>query len=109
MRRIARAAICVVSFTTALSSSAVDTSSAPSPIKLASNVTANGNTSSVPASSLIHLRCDGDLYKRDLRKGSCINARRGMVEDMEWFSIGPQGGPMLTDVNLPYRWISGMR
>ena len=84
-------------------------SAAISLIQPIDNTTITENTTSISASNRIHVRCDGDLYERNLRKRSCINAQRGMVEDMDWFSIGPRDGPMHTDVELPYRWISGMQ
>lgn len=107
MQSIAIAAMYFLSFTAVLS--VTSTSAAISLTQPIDNATITKNTTSISPSNRIHLRCDGDLYKRDLRKRSCINAQRGMVEDMDWFSIGTRDGPMHTDVELPYRWISGMQ
>ena len=106
-----RIAIAVVYFTSlnAVLSSVIHTSAAVSLTKSVSNATLTKNTTSISVSNPVHLRCDGDLYGRNLRRRSCIDAQQGMIDDMDWFSLGTRGGPMQTDIELPYRWISGMQ
>ena len=108
MQPVAIAAVYFTSLTTVLSS-VTHASAAINRTKPVSNVTVTTNNTSVSAPNPTRLDCNGDLYKRDLRKRSCINAQRGMADDRDWFSVGPRRGPMFTDVEMPYRWISGMK
>ena len=51
--------------------------------------------------------CNGDLYRRNLRQESCINALATISRDREVVTFGPRTSAIPFHVELPFRWISG--
>lgn len=50
--------------------------------------------------------CNGNVYRRNLRESSCVNALQEIPQDPTRVALGARGGPTDFDVGLPFRWIS---
>ena len=64
------------------------------------------NATSVPLLDAPRIICNGDVYRRDLRRSSCVNAYYGISNDQQWVLFGTRGGRVQWHIDLPYRWIS---
>ena len=89
---------CAVIQTTTISNSANSVSS----------LTSSLNSSSIFPLGVPSIHCNGDIYRRNLRERSCINAYAGISDDRQLVSFGTRGGPVHWHIDLPFRWISGM-
>lgn len=72
------------------------------------NATAPTNLTSVATLDVTHIRCDGGAYGRNLREISCVNAYAGISGDRRIASYGTRGWPVHSEIELPFRWVSGM-
>ena len=71
----------------------------------------NSTLEVAPKSNLnaVRIQCNGNVYRRNLRESSCIDALQEISQDMTRAAIGTRGGPVHFAVELPFRWISGKR
>ena len=89
-------------------SSVVPLNSSLSSQQSVNNATAFTNITSFATLNAPRFRCDGGAYRRNLRETSCMNAVSGISGDRRIASYGTRGWPVHFDIELPYRWISGM-
>ena len=71
------------------------------------NQTRTASNSSTSLLNDPHYHCNGDLYRRNLQEGSCVNALTTISRSSEVVTFGPRIGPVPFHVELPFRWISG--
>ncbi|KAL8831103.1 MAG: hypothetical protein Q9191_001052 [Dirinaria sp. TL-2023a] len=54
----------------------------------------------------IQIHCNGDVYRRNLRESSCVDALQEIPQSLARAVVGARGGPIQFAVDLPFRWIS---
>ena len=64
------------------------------------------NSSTWPLNVTRYL-CNGDIYRDDLQRRSCIDALVTISRNREVVTFGPRSAHMPFHVELPFRWISG--
>ena len=72
-----------------------------------SNQTRKASNASASLLNDARYHCNGDLYRRNLQEGSCVNALTTIPRSSEVVTFGPRRAPVPFHVELPFRWISG--